>query len=722
MDAIGKGVLGLTIQCAQCHNHKFDPILQEDYYRLFAYLNNDYDAQHVVYLPKDQMLVANIMRETGDLEEGLRHTTPDWQERMARWEASIATNQPAWTHLKVYAEDISTGGQKYLPQPDDCMIAQGYAPTKHTVLLEATNDLQNVTAFQLELLTDANLPANGPGRSFKGTCALTEFSVEAISVVNPTNKMTVKFSKATADYEQAETVLEPNFEDKSGRKRVVGPVSYAIDGKDETAWGIDAGPGRRNQNRKAVFQCATNAGFVGGTIWHLRLAQDHGGWNSDDNMNNNLGRFRVSMTSAPGNITADPVPKNVRDILAIAPEKRFPRQIATVFSYWRTTVPEFKETNEKIAKLWAEWPEGTTSYTLQARLQPRETHILARGDFLKPGKAVTTGTPAFLHPLPPNADASRLTLAKWLVDKKSPTTARAFVNRMWQAYFGIGLVVSPEDFGTRCELPSHPELLDWLACEFMDSGWDIKKMQRLIVTSATYRQSSKVTPELYALDPYNRLLARGARFRVDGEVVRDVALAASGLLNPELGGRSVFPPAPDFLFQPPASYGPKTWKEDTGAERYRRGLYVFRFRSVPYPMLQTFDAPNGDFSCVRRMRSNTPLQALVMLNEKTFMECAQALARKTLAEGGGSDTDRINFAFRRAVSRPPTADERAELLSLLQKETKHIGDGWVNGPEIATGKTEIPANLPKNVTPTQLAAYTLVSRVLLNLDETITRE
>jgi hypothetical protein len=313
-------------------------------------------------------------------------------------------------------------------------------------------------------------------------------------------------------------------------------------------------------------------------------------------------------------------------------------------------------------------------------------------------------------------------LAKWLVDRKSPTTARALVNRIWQAYFSTGLVQSPEDFGTRCEAPSHPELLDWLACEFVDSGWSMKKLQHLIVTSAAYRQSSRMTPELYTKDPYNRLLARGSRLRVEGEVVRDIALATSGLLNPEIGGRSVFPPAPDFLFQPPASYGPKIWKEDTGPERYRRGLYIFKFRSVPYPMLQTFDAPNGDFSCVRRLRSNTPLQALVTLNEPTFMECAQALARRTLAEGGKSDGERINFAFRRALSRSPTSSERKELLALLEKQEKYIAAGWVNSFELATGKNETPARLPEGTTPTQLAAYTVVSRVLLNLDETITKE
>lgn len=720
MDAIGKSMLGLTVQCAQCHNHKFDPISQEEYYRLFAFLNNDHEEQRVVYSTEEQMLVGNLSREMKDLEAGLRHTTPDWEERLAKWEESITKDQPTWTVLRPYVEDITTGGQKYLLQPDGSLLAQGYAPTKHGVHLWATNDSLDVSAFQIELLTDANLPAHGPGRSFKGTCALSEFTAEAVSVANSSNRVAVKFSKVTADFEQTETALEPNFDDKSGKKRVVGPVSYANDNNNDTAWGIDAGPSRRNQDRKAVFQCATNVGFAGGTIWHLRVLQHHGGWNSDDNMNNNLGRFRISVTSG-GPAIADSVPKRVRDILAIPRAQRSPAQIAAVFSYWRTTVPEFKETNEKIEKLWAQWPEGSTSLTLAARAEPRATHILKRGDFLKPDKAVTFGVPAMLHPLPAGADGTRLTLAKWIVDEKSPTTARSFVNRVWQTYFGTGLVESPEDFGTRCELPSHPELLDWLACEFMDSNWNIKAIHRLIVLSSTYRQSSHIKPELYAQDPYNRLLARGARLRVEGEVVRDVALATSGLLNPAVGGRSVFPPAPDFLFQPPASYGPKTWKEDSGPERYRRGLYVFRYRSVPYPMLQTFDAPNGDFSCVRRLRSNTPLQALVALNEPTFMECAQALARKTLAEGGKSDAERITFAFRRAVSRPPTDGERKELLSLLAKQQKHIADGWVNPYELATSKNQLP-DLPAGTTPAQLAAYTVVSRVLLNLDETITKE
>ena len=730
MDCIGKSVLGLTIQCAQCHNHKFDPLTQEEYYRLFAFLNNDHEASLIAYSTEQQMLVANLTRQMRDLEAGLRHTTPDWQERMNGWEDSVKNEQPEWTLVE--CRNAGENGERFYYYADGSIRAASYAPTQWTAHFRGTNNLPFIGAFQLEQLTDPNLPCGGPGRSIKGMAALSEFKVEAMDVQIPTNKIEVKFVKATADYANAEKLLEPEFQSENrkrngGDKRIYGPVEYAIDGKGDTAWGIDAGAGRRNVPRKAVFIPEKSLAFTNGVVLDFQLQQNHGGDNSDDNENHNLGRWRISVTSAT-NVVADPLPAGVREVFKVPREQRTPAQIAALFRYWRTTVPEFKEVNDKIEALWRQWPEGTPTLRLMTRQgkgpidELRTTHMLRRGDWLKPGQEVTFGVPSFLHPLPPNADGSRLTFAKWLVDRKSPTTARAFVNRVWQAYFGLGLADTPEDFGTRCEKPSHPELLDWLACEFMDSGWSVKALHRLIAKSATYRQSSRVTPDLYSKDPYNRLLARGARFRVEGEIVRDIALSASGLLNPEMGGRSIYPPAPEFLFQPPASYGPKVWKEETGPERYRRSLYIFKFRSVPYPMLQTFDAPNGDFSCVRRQRSNTPLQALISLNETEFVECAQALAHKMLVEGGKTDADRVNYAFRRALSRPPNADERKELLALLDKEKQRIAQGWVNPLELATGKNEKPAELPPGATPTQLAAYTVVSRVLLNLDETITKE
>jgi mono/diheme cytochrome c family protein len=721
MDAIGKSILGLTIQCCQCHNHKFDPFTQEDYYKMFAFINNDHEPMQAVYSPDEMMKRDSVVRQIREIEGDLQHKHGDWAERMAKWEDEVKDNQPKWTIIQPVVEEISTGGQKYLTNSDGSYLAQGYKPTKHTVKLEITVPNTNITAFRLELLTDPELPLNGPGRSFKGTCALTEFKVEASDPAAPTNKMNVKFASATADYENAEAVLEPNFDDKSGKRRVTGPVKFAIDDDDLTAWGIDAGPGRRNQERKAVFVTATNIGYATGTKLLFMLKQNHGGWNSDEHMNNNLGRFRLSITSDK-EPKADPLPKRVRDVFAIPREMRSPAQIATVFSYWRTLEPEFKEANEKIEALYKEYPEGTTALTLASRETPRDTHMLLRGDFLKPTKSVKPGTPSFLHPLPENAPPTRLTFAKWLVDPKSPTTARVIVNRIWMGYFGEGIVTTPEDFGTQSEPPTNPELLDWLATTFMERGWSMKAMHKLIVTSATYRQNSRVTPELYERDPYNRLLTRGPRFRVEGEIVRDIALAASGLLTDKIGGPSIYSPAPPYLFLPPASYAPFTWTEATGPDRYRRAIYTFRRRSTPYPFLQTFDTPNGDFSCVRRLRSNTPLQALMTLNETVSMECAQNLALLALEKGGKTDEERITYLFRRALARKPTKDELTELSGLLERQEKHISEGWVNATELATGKNELPAKLPKGATPTQLAAYTVVSRVALNLDETITKE
>jgi mono/diheme cytochrome c family protein len=719
MDALGKAVLGLTIACCQCHNHKFDPITQEEYYKLFAYLNNDHESQRVVYLPDEQRKIADIRRTIGEIESRLRHTTPDWEARMAKWESSLPA-QPNWEVVRLTNQ--SDNSQRYIEQQDGSILCQGYAPTKFTTHMRGTPVGKNITGFRLELLNDPNLPCNGPGRSHIGTCALSEFTVEAWDIKEPNKKTNVKLVKATADYGNPERDLESNYDDKSKKKRTTGPVEYAIDGKDDTAWGIDAGPGRRNVPRNAVFVPEKPVSFPNGAVVDFRLKQMHGGWNSDDHMNNNLGRFRLSVTDA-ANPVADLIPANVRQILAIPREKRSEVQVATVFGYWRTTVPEWKAENDRAEELWKQWPVGSTQLSLQAREQMRDTAILKRGDFLKPTKPVAAGTPAFLHPLTdPKADGSRLTLANWLVDRKAPTTARVFVNRVWQAYFGTGLVSTPEDFGLQSERPSHPELLDWLAVEFMENGWSIKHLQRLIVNSATYRQSSKVTPAMYERDQLNRLLARAPRLRVEGEIVRDIALQASGLLNPKLGGPSLYSPAPAFLFMPPASYGPFNWIEVQGADRYRRALYTFRRRSTPYPVFTNFDVPNGDSSCVRRTRSNTPLQALTLLNENVFMDCARALAVRMIQEGGKSDEERLTFAFRCCTSRLPAADEVGELTKLLTGERERIAKGEINAVELATGEKSPKNKLPDGVAAPEAAAFTIVARVLLNLDETITKE
>ncbi len=353
----------------------------------------------------------------------------------------------------------------------------------------------------------------------------------------------------------------------------------------------------------------------------------------------------------------------------------------------------------------------------------RQTFVMNKGSFLSPGDKVEPGIPAAFHPLPAGASLNRLGVAQWLVSPENPLTARVAVNRFWAQLFGIGLVRTEEDFGSQGELPSHPELLDWLALEFMASGgrdspgWDIKRLLRLIVTSATYRQSSKVTPELLQRDPYNRLLARGPRFRLEAEMVRDQALAVSGLLSRKIGGPSVYPPQPEGLWQA-AFNGQRTWPTSQGADRHRRGLYTFWRRTVPYPSMTTFDAPSRETCTIRRVRTNTPLQAFVTLNDPVYVECAQALARRILREGGTTDEQRARFALKLVLAQPPRADQVREVLALHQSERAHYQQQPKDAEKLATDPL---GPLPQGMDKSEAAAWTVVANVLLNLDLVLTK-
>jgi hypothetical protein len=721
MDAIGKGILGLTIQCAQCHNHKFDPLKQEEYYRMMAFLNNTNEASAIVYNPDQLMKRAKLLAERTEIEDTLRHGDNSWQGKMTAWENSIAHNQPDWTIIRPEVDDISTGGSRYLPQPDGSFLVLGYAPPIHKVKFTAKLDTSNIKALRLELLTDPNLPCGGPGRSINGTGVLTEFEAEAAPANDPTKFKKIKFVAASSDFEPPTAPLAARYQVKSGAVKLGGSAQLAIDGKDNTGWNIDAGPGLRNQSRKAVFVSDQPIGYPGGTVLQIYLNQRGGNEEKDDDGQNSLGRMRLSFTTSD-HAVADPVPSDVREILSIPADQRSPGQMRTVFSYWRQQVPEWRAANDQISALWREYPEGTSQLVLSKRSDARETHLLKRGNFLTPDRVVSPGVPAFLPQMPADTSPDRLAFANWLAARNSPTTARSIVNRVWQSYFGTGIVASSENFGTQSDPPSHQELLDWLAVQFMDEGWSLKKLHRLIVTSATYRQSSQATPDMLAKDPSNRLLERGPRFRVDAEIVRDIALDASGLLDSKIGGPSVHPFAPEFLFLPPASYAKKSWVEDHGPDRYRRALYTFRFRSTPYPILQAFDAPNGDIACVRRPRSNTPLQALATLNEPIFVESARALALRTLKAGGRTDSERLSYAFRLCVARKPTAQEQLLMLSFLRKQESRLSTGWLSARDLTGFTTTEKSPLPATANPNQWAAWTALSRVLLNMDETITKE
>jgi Protein of unknown function (DUF1553)/Concanavalin A-like lectin/glucanases superfamily len=353
---------------------------------------------------------------------------------------------------------------------------------------------------------------------------------------------------------------------------------------------------------------------------------------------------------------------------------------------------------------------------------PRDTFVLARGDYRNQTEKVQPGVPSMLPALPEGAPPNRLTLARWLVDPKHPLTARVAVNRFWQNYFGIGIVKTQEDFGVQGETPVHPELLDWLATEFMRTGWDIRAMQRLIVTSATYRQSSTVTPALRDRDPDNRLLGRGPRGRLPAELVRDTALAASGLLNSAIGGPSVLPYQPKGLWEEMAfgeGFSAQSYVQSHGRDLYRRGMYTFWKRTVPPASLATFDAPDREKCAARRALTNTPLQALVLMNDPTYVEAARALAQRTIVEGGKDDSSRVAYAFRLATARKPTGSESSVLRRLLQ----HRLEGFRKDPRAATRLVAVGESArDTRIDTAELAAWTTVASAILNLDETITKQ
>ena len=498
--------------------------------------------------------------------------------------------------------------------------------------------MKGITGIRVELLNDPNLPRTGPGSSSDGVCVLSEIVVTANPQGKADAKEKVQITGATADFSQTGA-----------------SVSQALDGNPKTGWGIDAGPGRRNQPRQAVFAFKSPIGFETGTELTVQLLQKIG-------RNLNIGRFRISVASS-ADPKADSLPPRIRDIVSIPVAKRSETERRELFSHFLSTDTQYEESSKAIDELMKGWPYGPTTLALMQCETPRETYIFKRGDWKRLGEAVEPNTPSFLHKLPPGAPRNRLGLAKWIVDRENPLTARVIVNRVWQQYYGAGLVNSAEDFGSRCELPSHPQLLDWLAVEFRENGWSLKKLHRLIVTSATYRQSSKLTPKLLEADPYNRWLARAPRLRVDAEVVHDIALATGGLLSPKIGGPSVFPPIPDGVLS--LGYGnPMKWTNSEGEDRYRRGMYTFWKRSVPYPSLAVFDMPNADVACTRRVRSNTPLQALTVLNDKVFMEAAQAMALRVW-KSSTVDRERMIYAFKLCTGRQPDEVELRRLMTAL---------------------------------------------------------
>ncbi|MBI3414860.1 MAG: PSD1 domain-containing protein [Verrucomicrobia bacterium] len=490
-------------------------------------------------------------------------------------------------------------------------------------------------------------------------------------------------------------------------------VKDAIDDKPKSGWAIAAHEATNRVDHHAVFVAKKSFGFNDGTNLRFRLKQE------SDRAQHLLGKFRLSVSIAPADVHRvwGKVPDRIRGLLVMTPDKLTDEQKKDLAKHYRSIAPTLDMTREQVAELEKQKPKDIpTTLVMEEVEKPRDTKILIRGSHLNPGDVVEAATPSVLHAWPAGEPTNRLGFARWVVSPENPLVGRVTMNRIWAQYFGRGLVETSEEFGAQGEPPTHPELLDWLATELVRQGWSLKAMHRLIVNSATYRQSSIVPPALAQSDPFNRLLARGPRFRLEAEMVRDNALAVSGLLNRKIGGPSVFPAQPDGVWNSP--YNNERWPTSKDGDQFRRGLYTFWKRTAPYASFMAFDAPSREVVCERRARSNTPVQALVTLNDPAFLAPAAALARRIVTDGGRTEKTRLEYAFRRCVARSPNAQEAEPLLKLYRENLKKFANDTKAAKAMATPGLPEPdakANLP------ELAAWTVIANVLLNLDETLTK-
>jgi hypothetical protein len=684
--------LGSTIGCSQCHNHKYDPFTQKGYYQLMAFFSNDAKKaianggsstkyeEPILELPtpEQRQARADLKSRIEALESTLKSPTPELEQQQKEWEQHVMGSTADWSALTPSSIAAATG-TKLDRQEDGSFIASGENPRRQMYTMEARMALPRLSGVRIEALPHSTLPRGGPGRDIYGNFVLTELAVE---VNTGHGWRPVAFKRRLADDGKVE------------------------DARTNQLWKIDASREDDRLARQFVAILEPPVDLAPATQVRVRLRQD------SDLVGQSIGRFRVSVTAAEDpswvvQVSAKQrrtLESTTRDEAAAKGLAEFFRSVAPSLADARTELKQLKKDLDKV--------KITTALVLgePTGSEPLSDFVRTRGSFSAKADRVYADVPAALGSLPPGQPANRLTLAKWLVSRDNPLAARVAVNRMWEQYFGRGLVETSEDFGTQGQRPSHPELLDWLAVEFMDGGWRMKAMHRLIVTSATYRQTSAVTPELLKRDPENRLLARGPRFRLEAEMIRDVALSASGMLNPTVGGPSVFPPQPPGIWDLP--YNDDKWKESNGADRYRRGIYTFLRRSAPYPAMVNFDAPSRESCTIRRTRTNTPLQALTTLNDVAFFEAAQALGRRLVKEGGATDRSRIDYGFRLTTGRDAKPAEYDRISTWQKTERVYFQAHSEEAKRIAPDADDAG----------EQAVWTMLANVLLNADESLTKE
>ena len=701
--------LGSTIGCAQCHNHKYDPFKQREYYQLLAFFDShEYTITEMpgsegwviepeLELPTPEQAAQRdkLRAELQTVEAKLKTPTPELYTAQAAWETELRAEPQRW-HLLDPLSFKASGATKLTKQADGSLLASGAPPVAEVYTLTAHLPASAVglTALRLEALTDASLPQSGPGRDPYGNFVLT--GVEVL-----VNEQRLALKDAVAD-------------DSAGRPDA--RQLFSAENQTGSGWQVDATRDAKRQPRQIVFTLAQPLKLAAPTTATIQLKQ------IGSVVAQGLGRVRLSVTESSEPTRIVSLPLRLQTVLALPADQRSAAQQTALAEQFRQQTPLLKTERARANQLRAALNNlGIVTAQIireKSSFERPSTNLRVRGNYLNKGERVYAATPAALHEWPADAPYNRLGLARWLVSKDNPLTARVTVNRAWEQFFGRGLVETVEDFGTQSTPPTQPELLDWLAVEFMEKGWSLKNVHRLIVNSATYRQSSKVTPALQERDPYNRLFARGPRFRLDAETIRDAALLASGVLSRKLGGPPVYPQQPDGIWMNPYDGASIRWQTSAGEERYRRSLYTFLRRTAPYPMFTTFDATSREYCIVRRVRTNTPLQALSLLNDEAFFDLARALARRMLTEVSGDVRARLSYGFRLCVARVPSAIELDKLEQLYQRQLALYRADKTAAQRVAKGVIDEG----RAGDPAEISAWTMVANALLNLDEMLTKE
>lgn len=693
--------MGLTMGCAKCHSHKYDPLSQREYYQFYAFFNQTEDSDKGNEYPtlptptrEQATQLQKLHAELSALQQRLDTPTSDLTAALATWEQA-ARNGHGWMRLKP-SKMVATSGSVMKLLDDGSTLVEGPGPAReqYEVTLPFTEPV--LTGIRLEVIPDKSLPKGGAGRSLNdGNFVLSAITVAARSKSGTLTE--IPLAKAVADFSQTNYPVEHALKNENPRKQ---------------GWAISP---QLTQPHTAVFTVGTLPKLE--EVVELVVTLDHQFEYATPGFS--IGRFRISATQQAQPVLQPELPADILAIVQVDPEKRSAEQQRQLYQYFVQRVPQTQNLRDDIAQLKGRLasiqPAETPIMRELAANQQRVTTVHVRGNFLSPGETVTPAVPTAFHAWPANAPLNRLGVAQWLTASDNPLTARVAVNRFWAQFFGIGLVESQEDFGIQGLPPSHPELLDWLATEFIRQGWSMKKLCKTIVMSATYQQSSAVSPELLQKDRFNRLLARGPRFRLEAEMLRDQSLAVSGLLSRKLYGPSVMPPQPDGIWR--STYNLDKWKTSPGEDKYRRGLYTFIKRTSPYPSLITFDGPSREICTIRRVTTNTPLQALVLLNDPVYVEAAQALARR-MSQIEGSIDAQLAAGFEAALIRPPQPRELAILRKLYDQRLKFYQQDAAAAEKMAVQ----PLGPPNAGTQLSvLAALTAVSNVILNLDEFVSR-